>query len=75
LRQIRDMTKQQAKQFAKIYIGQLFYDHTFDKDEIVAPDEDKDLMEVEINNLLCRMLGVYDSLSPQEIYDICNDRL
>ena len=69
------MTKNQAKQFARIYIGQLFYDHTFLKDEIVAPDEDKELMEVEVNNLLCRMLGVYDSLSPQEIYDICNDSL
>lgn len=69
------MTKNQAKQFAKIYIGQLFYDHIFLKDEIVAPDEDKELMEVEVNNLLCRMLGVYDSLSPQEIYDICNDSL
>ena len=64
------MTKQEAKAFAKIYIGQLFYDHTFDKDEIDCPDEDKDLMEVEINNLLCRMLGVYDCLDPQDIYNI-----
>ena len=33
------MTKSQAKQFAKIYIGQLFYDHTFDKDLVDCPDE------------------------------------
>ena len=64
------MTKSQAKQFAKIYIGQLFYDHTFDKDLVDCPDEDKDLMEVEINNLLCRMLGVSDCLDPQDIYNI-----
>ena len=64
------MTKSQAKAFAKIYIGQLFYDHTFDKDGIDCPDEDKDLIEVEINNLLCRMLGVYDCLGPTDIYNI-----
>jgi len=64
------MTKSQAKAFAKIYIGQLFYDHTFDKDQIECPDEDKALIEVEINNLLCRMLGVYDCLEAQDIYNI-----
>lgn len=66
------MTKQQAKQFAKLFIGSKFYEYRFfDKNLIDCPDEDKQLIQTEINAALCKMLGnISGYLSPQEIYEL-----
>jgi len=66
------MTKQQAKAFARIYVGQSLFTHYFDKDCIDATDEDKDLIKYHINELFIKMLGSYGYMEPQEIYDLIN---
>ena len=64
------MTKQQAKQFAKIYVGQIWFDHIFKRDEIDASEHDKNLMEAEVGAFFQRILGNCTYMTPDEIYNV-----
>lgn len=64
------MTKQQAKVFAKAWIGQLLWEVDFDRKSVNCPDEEKDMIELAINDEFFKLLGKFGYLSPQEIYDI-----
>lgn len=66
------MTKNQAKQFARIWTGQLLWEFKFDRNSIDCPDEDKDLIESAINEQLFKLLGIYGMMDAQEIYDVVN---
>jgi len=69
------MTKEQAKKFARVWIGQLLWEVNFDRKSVDCPDEDKDIIELAINDQFFKLLGKCDYLSPQEIYDIMNDSI
>jgi len=65
------MTKQQAKAFAKIWVGQLLWLHDFDRNSVDCPDGDKNEIEWAINDQFFKLLGRNElMLNPQEIYDI-----
>lgn len=64
------MTKQQAKVFARIWIGNLLWEVKFDRDSIDCPDEHKDLIQAAIQEHFFKLLGVYECLTPQQVYDL-----
>lgn len=66
------MTKNQAKQFSRIWIGQLLWEVKFDRNSIDCPDDDKDLIESSINEQFFKLLGLYGIMDAQEIYDVVN---
>lgn len=70
MRQILDMTKQQAKQFAKIWVGQLLWEVKFDRDSIDCTDEDKDLIQAAIQEQFFKLMGRHELLTIQEAYDL-----
>jgi len=63
------MTKNQAKQFARIWVGQLLWEVKFDRNSVDCPDEEKDLIESMINDQFFKLLGHCGAMFPQEIYD------
>jgi len=69
------VTKEQAKKFARVWIGQLLWEVTFDRKSVDCPDEDKDMIELAINDQFFKLLGKCGYLSSQEIYDITNDSI
>jgi hypothetical protein len=65
------MTKQQAKQFAKLWIGQLLWEIRFNRESINCPDEEKDQIEFAINEQFFKLLGLNENImNAQEIYDL-----
>ena len=67
------VTKQQAKAFARIWVGQLLWEVEFDRNSVDCPDEEKDLIESAINDQFFKLLGLNENiLNAQEIYDIVN---
>lgn len=66
------MTKNQAKQFARIWIGQLLWEVKFDRNSIDCPDEDKDLIESAINDQFFKLLGLCGMMEACDIYDLVN---
>jgi len=66
------MTKSQAKQFARIWIGNLLWEVKFDRNSVDCPDEDKDQIEQAINDQFFKMLGTNGHMDPQDVYDVIN---
>jgi len=66
------MTKNQAKQFARIWVGQLLWEVKFDRNSVDCPDEEKDQIESAINDQFFKLLGFKGLMSPQELYDLLN---
>ena len=66
------MTKNQAKQFARIWVGQLLWEVKFDRNSVDCPDEEKDLIESAINDQFFKLLGFKGLMSPKELYDLLN---
>ncbi len=65
------MTKNQAKQFARIWVGQLLWEVKFDRNSVDCPDEEKDLIESAINDQFFKLLGLNENImDAQEIYDL-----
>lgn len=67
------MTKQQAKQFARLWIGQLLWEVKFDRNSVDCPDEEKDQIEFAINAEFFKLLGLNENImDAQEIYNLIN---
>jgi len=64
------MTPQQAKQFARLWIGNLVWEVAFDSDSVDCPDEDKSMIKVAIDDQFFKLLGNKGMMSPQDIYDV-----
>jgi hypothetical protein len=65
------MTKQQYKQFARLWVGQLLWEVKFDRNSVDCPDEEKDQIELAINEQFFRLLGLNENImDAQEIYDL-----
>ncbi len=67
------MTKNQAKQFARIWVGQLLWEVKFDRNSVDCPDEEKDQIESAINDQFFKLLGLNENImDTQGIYNLVN---
>lgn len=65
------MTKQQAKHFARLWIGQFLWTVRFNRESVDCPDEEKDQIEFAINEQFFKLLGIHENImDAQEIYDL-----
>lgn len=65
------MTKNQAKQFARIWVGQLLWEVKFDRESVDCAPVEKDMIEQAINDQFFKLLGLNENImDAQEIYDL-----
>lgn len=67
------MTKKEAKKFAEVWIGNLLWEVNFKRESINCPDEDKDLIQSAIQEKFFKLMGKYEYITPQAIYDLITE--